>query len=85
MVWAANVRKVEREPHMSKFQTAYDAGRRAVKNRRLLMLWAVCAFAGISGATRAVATHDYVAAFLMLVLFLGILPSVGWHYLRQED
>jgi hypothetical protein len=85
MVSPVNVHELEREPLMSNFQTAFDAGRKAVKRRRFLMLCAVCAFAGVSGATRAISAHHYIAAVFMLVLFLGILPSVWWRYIRQED
>jgi hypothetical protein len=70
---------------MSNFRMAFDAGRKAVTRRRLLLLCAVCAFAGVSGATRAVSAHHCIAAFFMLVLFLGILPSVWWRYIKQED
>jgi len=62
---------------VSQFREAFNAGRDAVKRRRVFMMWSLCAFMGLNAMIQEYVRHNYVTAALAPVFFLLVLPWVG--------
>jgi hypothetical protein len=62
---------------MHKVNEAFTAGRRAVKNRRTLLLLLVSAFMGIDAAIHELRAERYLMAVLAMVFFPIIAPLIA--------
>ena len=70
---------------VSKLNEAFTAGRKAVENKRTLLLLLVSAFMGIDVAIHEVRGGRYGMAALALVFFLIIAPWFGWNYIKPQE
>jgi len=70
---------------MHKVDEAFTAGRKAVKNRRTLLLLLVSAFMGIDAAIHELHAERYLMEVLALVFFLIIAPWFGWNYIKPQE
>ena len=59
--------------------------RKALKNRRTVLLLIVTAFMGLDAATSEALEHHYVSAGLTLLFFFVIAPWFGWNYIKPPN
>jgi hypothetical protein len=70
---------------MSQFREAFNAGREAVKKRRVLMMWCLCGFMGLNAMIQEYLRNNYVTAALAPVFFLLIMPWVARKWFRSSE
>lgn len=75
---------------MSTFKAGFQAGRSAVKNKltknKLTSLLMVsCISIGVICAIEEVAAHHYILAVLGILFFIGIIPWLGFDYVKRQN
>jgi hypothetical protein len=70
---------------VSQFREAFNAGRDAVKKRRVFMMWFLCVFMGLNAMIQEYGRHNYVTAVLAPVFFLVVLPWLGRKWFKSTD
>lgn len=67
---------------MSKFATGFEAGRRAVRERRTMLLWLVQVFMTVDVVIHECSERHYVGAVLAPFFFLVAVPWFGWKWFK---